>query len=448
MALYEDDTMQLREQGAPPPDPSIYELKGTMGPVGQEQEYYERRKSPTVGQEQPQGMPAGGDINQFLDWAVKNKLGYNPLTMNPVTEAMNKWNTLESQAFQEVFGNSGITPNNMTPEALKHWNEQKREGLKQLIDEAKNKQATGMQYLRELREGWGDRNKIASWANIGGKEVALNVFGEIIPNPNVGQQMGQPVSPTAPPTAPPTPQQPMPAQQGQPQAQQMQAPQTQSTPSGALTRDVKPKDKTYEIVHTNEGYIGINKNDPNDKINYNVKKPLTADQQQALKQMVVINKLVKEIKEEFMDSDKGWGKNSYKDMTGVEGVTGWLRKRIGGTVPGAKYSEREAQFRAKVAQLYTIVYGFSGKQINEREIEKLKPFIPEVTDSDIDFAGKLRSVLQTSQDHINTTLEIAQKSGAALGGEEKVRIFEDKDPNSPTYGKRKRVYPDGREELF
>ena len=109
---------------------------------------------------------------------------------------------------------------------------------------------------------------------------------------------------------------------------------------------------------------------------------------------------------------------------------------------------RHFRFLDVLAHIIHIQVSFSGKQINEREIEKLKPFIPEVTDSDIEFAGKLRSVLQTSQDHINTTLEIAQKSGAALAGGEQVRIFEDKDPNSPTYGKRKRVYPDGREELF
>jgi hypothetical protein len=199
MALYEDDTMQLREQGAPPPDPSLYELKGTMGPVGQEQEYYERKKSPTVGQEQPQGIPANMDINQFLDWAVKTQLGYNPYKMNPVTEAMKKWNTLESQAFQEVFGNSGITPNNMTPEALKHWNEQKREGLKQLIDEAKNKQATGMAYLEELRKGWGDRNAIASWVDLpSGEKAPINRFGEVVKAPSAGAQMGAPQVPGQP----------------------------------------------------------------------------------------------------------------------------------------------------------------------------------------------------------------------------------------------------------
>jgi hypothetical protein len=180
MALYEDDTMQLREQGAPPPDPSIYELKGTMGPVGQEQEYYERRKSPTVGQEQPQGMPAGGDINQFLDWAVKTQLGYNPYTMNPVTEAMKKWNTLESQAFQEVFGNSGITPNNMTPEALKHWNEQRKAGIKTLIDEATAKQSTGMEYIKMLKEGWKNWQEVTALTTINpatGKEEYVTKAG-------------------------------------------------------------------------------------------------------------------------------------------------------------------------------------------------------------------------------------------------------------------------------
>jgi hypothetical protein len=433
MALYDtkNDAYSLSSEGI---TPTGYANRGNITVDGVTRQYSE---NPSYNRGE------GASVNADPLQAIFEKIGFNPYEMNPNTEALKQFNKDESTIFNETFAGSGITPNSLTPEALKYWNSEKARLIGEKIKELSDKRQAALMYFETLKEGWKDKNKVASWANIGGKEVALNVFGEIIPNPNVGQQMGQPTSPTAPPTAPPTPQQPMPVQQGQPQQTQPTA-----TPSGALTRDVKPKDKTYEVVHTNEGYIGINKNDPNDKINYNVKKPLTAEQQQTLKQMVVINKLVKDIKEEFMDSDKGYGKNAYKDMTGIEGVTGWLRKRIGGTIPGAKYSEREAQFRAKVAQLYTIVYGFSGKQINEREIEKLKPFIPEVTDSDIEFAGKLRSVLQTSQDHINTTLEIAQKSGAALAGGEQVRIFEDKDPNSPTYGKRKRVYPDGREELF
>ena len=65
MALYDDETMALRNPGEPAPEGFI--LKGQMGPVGQEQDYYERAKSPTVGQPQGQpqaGMPQG-DINQF-----------------------------------------------------------------------------------------------------------------------------------------------------------------------------------------------------------------------------------------------------------------------------------------------------------------------------------------------------------------------------------------------
>lgn len=229
MALYEDSFV-LRNQGEEPPEG--YVLKGQMGPVGQEQDYYERPKSPTVGQPETGQMPAGGNINQFLDWAVKNKLGFNPFTMNPTEDALRKWNENESKFFQMTFGGS-MTPSSMTPDALKHWNEQKKQGMAVFIQEAEQRQRNGIAYLNMLKEGWDaqqkqseDRRTVREWIKIGGKETAINRFGEVIQDPN--QPQGQQ----------------MPQQMGQSQVTppSMGQPQEQSQFPGALTREGKPKE--------------------------------------------------------------------------------------------------------------------------------------------------------------------------------------------------------------
>jgi hypothetical protein len=179
MALYEDDSMALRNQGESAPEGFV--LKGQMGPAGQEQNYYEKEASPTVGQ--PQGGLPQGDINQFLDWAVKNKLGFNPLTMNPTTEALKTWNEREADYFNQTFANTGITPSTMTPDALKHWNQQKKEGLAALIQEAGEKQKTGVAYLNMLKQGWEDENTVAGRLELPtGEKALINKFGRRIQN--------------------------------------------------------------------------------------------------------------------------------------------------------------------------------------------------------------------------------------------------------------------------
>lgn len=186
MALYEDSFV-LRNQGEEPPEG--YVLKGQMGPVGQEQDYYERPKSPTVGQPETGQMPAGGNINQFLDWAVKNKLGFNPFTMNPTEDALRKWNENESRFFQMTFGGS-MTPSSMTPDALKHWNEQKKQGMAVFIQEAEQRQRNGIAYLNMLKQGWEESNTITGNVTVDpstGEQVYTNKFGQIVKNPNIEQ---------------------------------------------------------------------------------------------------------------------------------------------------------------------------------------------------------------------------------------------------------------------
>ena len=180
MALYEDDVV-LTNPGEPAPEGYI--LKGRMGPVGQEQDYYERaRMTPQAPQQQTQAPQ--NDLGSFLDWAMQTKLGFNPYTMNPTSEAMQKWKSLENQAFNEVFGKSGITASNMTPEALKHWNQQRDMAIKMLMQEASDKQAAGKAYLDMLRKNWEDTMTITDKTVIDpttGQQVYANKFGQPVP---------------------------------------------------------------------------------------------------------------------------------------------------------------------------------------------------------------------------------------------------------------------------
>lgn len=190
MALYEEDSMVLRNPGEQAPEGYI--LKGRMGPVGEEQDYYERASSPTVGQkEQPQGFPAGGDINQFLDWVIKTKIGFNPFEFNPTTEAMKTWKQNEAELFNATFANTGITPQSMTPDALKHWNAQRKEGLAAFIQEAQQKQQNAVAYLKMLADGWQEYNTVAGRLELPtGEKLLVNKFGQGIRNAQAMEQGG------------------------------------------------------------------------------------------------------------------------------------------------------------------------------------------------------------------------------------------------------------------
>lgn len=190
MALYEDDSMVLRNPGEAAPEGFV--SKGMMGPEGQEQEYYERAKSPTVEQQpQAQSAPIGGDINKFLDWAIKKKLGFDPLTMNPVTDAMKTWSQNEAKFFNEAFAGTGMTPGSMTPDALKFWNEQKKQGMEFMLKEAQMKQRAGLEFLSMLKQGWEEQNTVAGKLELpDGSKALVNKFGQKIQNADAVEELG------------------------------------------------------------------------------------------------------------------------------------------------------------------------------------------------------------------------------------------------------------------
>jgi hypothetical protein len=186
VALYQDNS------GQTPWDKELASYGSSAGQITNETtgETTNVARSSPQPQRQPQqqGQPTGGDINQFLDWAVKNKLGFNPLTMNPTMEALDAWNQKESELFNNTFRGTGITPSSMTPDALKHWNAQKKEGIAAFMQQAQQKQQTGVAYLNMLKQGWEEANTVSDKVTIDpstGEQVYTNKFGQIVANPNV-----------------------------------------------------------------------------------------------------------------------------------------------------------------------------------------------------------------------------------------------------------------------
>ena len=155
--------------------------------------------TPPTQQNQNTEQNRGGDINQFLEWAMKNKVGFNPFTMNPVTEAMKEFNSNESQFFNRVFAGRVSSTGNLTPEQLKYWNQERNTIMNQLIASQHSRQQGAISYLTMLKQGWEEKNTVTDKVTIDpatGQQVYTNKFGEIIKNPNIrkGGQTSQMVA--------------------------------------------------------------------------------------------------------------------------------------------------------------------------------------------------------------------------------------------------------------
>lgn len=212
MALYEDDTQQT------PWDKELSRYTGgpgeSIGTITNEttgESTTVNRTLPvqpmTQGQPNQTGNPPMGDFNQFMDWVIKTKIGFNPYTMNPTTEALNTWNQNESDYFNKAFAGTGMSPGSMTPEGLKHWNEQKKEGMAVLLQEARDKQNAAILYLKEFKDMWEDEHTVTDKVTIDpktGEQVHTNKFGKIIKNPNIPTG-GEPSQMVSGPGAPSTP---------------------------------------------------------------------------------------------------------------------------------------------------------------------------------------------------------------------------------------------------
>jgi len=150
-----------------------------------------------------------------------------------------------------------------------------------------------------------------------------------------------------------------------------------------------------QIIQTDQGYMIVDKNNPDHQVKLNINKPMTATQQDTVEKIKTLKDTIRQI-----------GTLYKKDYVGMlQGRAGAVKTKTGlGT------DEKEQMFRARTAELMKMVYALSGKQINQQEMERLRPFIPEVNDSDIAFETKLKA-FETQLDEV-----IANKVEVFLGG--------------------------------
>ena len=146
---------------------------------------------------------------------------------------------------------------------------------------------------------------------------------------------------------------------------------------GVKELETTDKPARYQFIPTDNGYIGVNPNDPTDQMQLGIKKPMSSEQLDSLEKVKTL-----------MDTVDTIGSLRKEDYTGaVQGRMGWMRAKT-----GVGLTEEESSFRSKTAELMKMVYALSGKQINTQEMERLRPFLPEVNDSDLDFRTKLKNL--------------------------------------------------------
>ena len=178
MAGLYDPTVLVGAGGQAPEGP--YRNIGQIGTEDDMKDVYTTTPAQqTQTQEQPNAdIPPGVDP-QFWQSAIK-VLGYNPMKINPVEDAMKEWQTNEKAAFQKVFAGTGITETNMTPEALQYWNELKKSTITQLTDQYKTKFTVGKQMLDYMTSEFEKQKKITAHQTVTpeGKKVYTNQYGQ------------------------------------------------------------------------------------------------------------------------------------------------------------------------------------------------------------------------------------------------------------------------------
>lgn len=197
--LYQDNPANVNDPtvlvGAGEAAPSgQYRYIGQIGTEGDMKDVYTTTPAQQPRQEQPNAdIPPGVDP-QFWQSAIK-VLGYNPMKIQPVEDAMREWQKNEKAAFQKVFAGTGITETNMTPEALKYWNDLKKDTLAQLTDQYKTKFTVGKQMLDYMTSEFEKR------------KAEEEITSHQTVNPKTGQKVyttktGKPTDTVVPPAPP------------------------------------------------------------------------------------------------------------------------------------------------------------------------------------------------------------------------------------------------------
>lgn len=196
--LYQDDPASQYDPiiivgaGEAPPS-SLYRNIGQIGTEGNMQDVYTTTPAPQPEQGTVENTPPGVDP-LFWQSAIKT-LGYDPMKINPVKDAMGEWQANEKAAFNRVFSGTGMTETNMTPDALKYWNELKQSTLAQLTDMYKTKFTVGKQMLDYMTTEFEKQKKITAHQTVTpeGKKVYTNEYGqptnvEVPPSPPSEQE--------------------------------------------------------------------------------------------------------------------------------------------------------------------------------------------------------------------------------------------------------------------
>ncbi len=162
---------------------------------------------------------------------------------------------------------------------------------------------------------------------------------------------------------------------------------------------VKPRVEVqsfYSIQQTPNGLVAVNNRDPSKMINLGITKPITVAQQDAIEAVLNLQDSLKQVKSNY---DKSFVGPVQGRVGGAAGATGI------GTTP------KEQQFRAQTAELNRILYALSGKQINEQEMKRLEPFLPNVNDSDVKFTSKMIEFERNLAVMLKNKIQVAKSSG-------------------------------------
>lgn len=171
-----DPTILVGAGESPPSD--LYRNIGQIGTEGDMSDVYTTTPSPQAQPQEIEQIPPGIDPG-FYKSAIK-QIGFDPMKMNPVQDAMKEWQDKESATFNDIFKNTGMTPTTMTPDALKYWNQTREEITKELVDKYKTQYTVGKQALDFMMTQFEKYKKITSIKGEmpGGGQQYLNEFGQ------------------------------------------------------------------------------------------------------------------------------------------------------------------------------------------------------------------------------------------------------------------------------
>jgi hypothetical protein len=137
------------------------------------------------------------DTPEGFEQFVIQKIGFNPYQLNPIYEAMNHFAQNENSYFKQVFG--GQSPQDLTPDMLKHWNEQKKYAIESVASSLDMQRQQGVEKLKIMMQMKKEYDQT--------KREEQEITSRQTINPITGQKVyttktGKPTNTVVPPAAP------------------------------------------------------------------------------------------------------------------------------------------------------------------------------------------------------------------------------------------------------